>query len=162
MSETSGRVEQPIKFGSDRSIPLFMKEMVRRSDAKAGLASMPRVTTRYRVSGVTIEWLAPQGGRLLPNRKKSVTADLVDLSVAGALIRAPASSAIRVGMRIDIRLGGEPGQVAVRNMRMSDDGMVLYGVVFQRISPALEAAIYDGIARLRNDARLESEWKRPG
>lgn len=138
-----------------------MKEMVRQSDATAAVASMPRISTRYRVSGVTIEWLAPQGGRFLPKRRKPVTADLIDLSVAGALIRAPESSAIHVGMRIDVRLGGEHGLVEVRNMRMSDDGMVLYGVVFHRISSALEAAIYDGIARLRNDARLEAEWNRP-
>lgn len=138
-----------------------MKEMVRQSDATAHVASMPRISVRYRVSGVTIEWLAPQGGRLMPKRKKPVTADLLDLSVAGALVRAPESSAIHVGMRIDIRLSGEPGVVEVRNMRLSDDGMVLYGVVFHRISPALEAAIYDGIARLRNDARLANEWNKP-
>ena len=121
---------------------------------------MPRISVRYRVSGVTIEWLAPQGGRVLPKRKKTVTADLLDLSVAGALIRAPESSAIHVGLRVDIRLSGEPGLVEVRNMRLSDDGMVLYGVVFHRISPALEAAIYDGIARLRNDSQLNAEWNR--
>lgn len=134
-----------------------MKEMVRLADAKATLASMPRISVRYRVSGVTMEWLAPQGGRLFPKKKKTVVADLLDLSVAGALIRAPESSAIHVGMRIDIRLSGEPGRVEVRNMRLSDDGMVLYGVVFHRISSALEAAIYDGIARLRNEKRLSSE-----
>ncbi len=118
------------------------------------IASMPRISVRYRVSGVTMEWLAPQGGRLFPKKKKTVVAGLLDLSVAGALIRAPESSAIHVGMRIDIRLSGEPGRVEVRNMRLSDDGMVLYGVVFHRISTALEAAIYDGIARLRNEKRL--------
>lgn len=134
-----------------------MKEMVRQSDAKARVASLPRLSVRYRVSGVTIEWLAPQGGRLFPKKKKTVVAELLDLSVAGALIRAPESSAIQVGMRIDVRLSGEPGIVAVRNMRLSDDGMVLYGVVFHRISPALEVAIYDGIARLRNAKRLASD-----
>lgn len=139
---------------------MTMKEMVRQSDASAQVASMPRISVRYRVSGVTIEWLAPQGGRVLPKRKKTVTADLLDLSVAGALIRAPESSAIHVGLRVDIRLSGEPGLVEVRNMRLSDDGMVLYGVVFHRISPALEAAIYDGIARLRNDSQLNAEWNR--
>lgn len=138
-----------------------MKEMVRQSDSSASRLGMPRLSARYRVSGVTIEWLAPQGGRLLSKRKRSVTADLLDLSIAGALIRAPESSAIRVGMRIDVRLSGEPGLVEVRNMRVDDDGMVLYGVVFHRISPALEAAIYDGIARLRNDERLAAEWNRP-
>ena len=118
---------------------------------------MPRISVRYRVSGVIMEWLAPQGGRVFPKRKKTVVANLLDLSVAGALIRAPGSSAIHVGMRIDIRLSGEPGLVEVRNMRLGDDGMVLYGVVFHRISPALEAAIYDGIARLRNEKRLASD-----
>jgi len=131
-----------------------MKEMVRQFNAKATLASMPRISVRYRVSGVIMEWLAPQGGRVFPKRKKPVVANLLDLSVAGALIRAPGSSAIHVGMRIDIRLSGEPGLVEVRNMRLSDDGMVLYGVVFHRISPTLEAAIYDGISRLRNEKRL--------
>lgn len=138
-----------------------MKEMVRQSDATAALASMPRISVRYRVTGVTVEWTAPQGGRLMPKRKKTVTADLIDLSVAGALIRAPESSAIHVGLRVEVKLGGEAGLVEVRNMRSTDDGMVLYGVVFHRISPALEAAIYDGIARLRNDDRQQSEWKRP-
>ncbi len=96
----------------------------------------------------------------MPRRRKAVTADLLDLSVAGALIRAPESTAIHVGLRVDIRLSGEAGRVEVRNMRLSDDGMVLYGIVFHRISPALEAAIYDGIARLRNDARLANEWNK--
>lgn len=136
-----------------------MKEMVRQSDPSArAFFSLPRLSARYRVSGVTIEWLAPQGGRILPKRKKSVTAELLDLSVSGASIRAPESSAIRVGMRIDIRLSGEPGIVQVRNMRRDDDGMMIYGVVFHQISAGLEAAIYDGIARLRNDSRLEAEW----
>lgn len=138
-----------------------MKEMVRQSDPSArAFFSMPRLTERYRVSGVTIEWLAPRGGRIFPNRRKRHTAELHDLSVGGGLIRAPESSAIRVGMHIDIRLSGQPGTVEVRNMRSCDDGMMLYGVVFHRISAALEAAIYDGIARLRNDSRLESEWEK--
>lgn len=130
-----------------------MKEMVRQSDATAALASMPRLSVRYRVAGISIEWTAPQGGRVLPNRKRTVQADLLDLSVAGALVRAPASSAIKTGAHIDITLSGEPGTVQVRNIRTGDDGLVHYGVVFHRISPALEAAIYDGIARLRNDKR---------
>lgn len=137
-----------------------MKEMVRQAETFARVDSLPRISVRYRVTGVTIEWLAPQGGRWMPKRKRAVTADLLDLSVAGALIRAPESTAIHVGLRVDIRLSGEPGSVEVRNMRLSDDGMVLYGVVFHRISPALEAAIYDGIARLRNDARLAAEWNK--
>ncbi len=137
-----------------------MKEMVRQSEAFARVDSLPRISVRYRVTGVTIEWLAPQGGRWMPRRRKAVTADLLDLSVAGALIRAPESTAIHVGLRVDIRLSGEAGRVEVRNMRLSDDGMVLYGIVFHRISPALEAAIYDGIARLRNDARLANEWNK--
>lgn len=130
-----------------------MKEMVRQTDATAALASMPRLSIRYRVTGITLEWTAPQGGRVLPNRKRTVDAELVDLSVAGALVRAPASSAIKTGTNININLSGEDGTVQVRNMRMGDDGLVLYGVVFHRISPALEAAIYDGIARLRNDKK---------
>lgn len=134
-----------------------MQEMVRQSDAKAALASMPRLSVRYRVAGISIEWTAPQGGRLLPNRKKTVDAELLDLSVAGALVRAPASSAIKIGSMIDIRLSGENGTVQVRNIRTTDDGLVLYGVVFHRISPALETAIYDGIARLRNDKRAKGD-----
>lgn len=137
-----------------------MKEMVRQSDATAALAAMPRLSVRYRVAGISVEWIAPQGGRVLPNRKRTVDAELLDLSVAGALVRAPASSAIKTGMPIDILLSGESGTVQVRNMRMGEDGLVLYGVVFHRISPALEAAIYDGIARLRNDQKLQAETKR--
>ncbi len=137
-----------------------MKEMTRQSDATAAVASMPRLSVRYRVAGIGIEWIAPQGGRVLPNRKRTVDAILLDLSVAGALIRAPESSAIKTGSQIDIRLSGEAGTVQVRNMRTGDDGLVLYGVVFHRISPALEAAIYDGIARLRNDKRYQGEMKR--
>lgn len=120
---------------------------------------MPRLSVRYRVTGITVEWIAPQGGRVLPNRKRTVEAELLDLSVAGALVRAPKSSAIKTGMPIDILLSGESGTVQVRNMRMGDDGLVLYGVVFHRISPALEAAIYDGIARLRNDKRASGDTK---
>lgn len=118
---------------------------------------MPRLSVRYRVAGIAIEWSAPQGGRIMPNRKKTVEAELLDLSVAGALVRAPESSAIKTGSHIDITLSGEKGTVQVRNIRTGDDGLVLYGVVFHRISPALEAAIYDGIARLRNDKRHKSD-----
>ena len=121
---------------------------------------MPRLSVRYRVAGIGIEWIAPQGGRVLPNRKRTVDAKLLDLSVAGALVRAPMSSAIKTGSQIGIRLSGESGTVQVRNIRTGDDELVLYGVVFHRISPALEAAIYDGIARLRNDKRNQSEMKR--
>ena len=130
-----------------------MKEMVRQSDVSAALASMPRLSIRYRVTGVALEWVVPHGSRLLPKWKRAVDAELVDLSVAGALVRAPKNSAIKVGMNIDIKLSGQTGTVQVRNVRMGEDGFVLYGVVFQRISPPLEAAIYDGIARLRNDKR---------
>lgn len=136
-----------------------MKEMVRQDETKVPVASMPRLSVRYRVAGVSLEWTAPQGGRVLPNRKKTVSAELVDLSVAGALVRAPASSAIATGTQIEIKLSGEPGIVQVRNMRKADDDMVLYGVVFHRISPALEAAIYDGIARLRNDSSANDKQR---
>lgn len=94
---------------------------------------------------------------MLPNRKRTVDAELLDLSVAGALVRAPASSAIKTGSQIEILLSGEKGTVQVRNIRTGDDGLVMYGVVFHRISPALEAAIYDGIARLRNDNRYKTD-----
>jgi len=131
-----------------------MKELVRQSDA-----ALPRLSVRYRVAGITIGWNAPQGGRVLPNRKKTVDAELLDLSIAGALVRAPASTAIKTGVQIDICLSGEAGTVQVRNIRTGDDGLVLYGVVFHRISPALEAAIYDGIARMRNDKRNQAAFK---
>ena len=154
------RVNQPIKSRVHVPIHARMKEMVRQSDATAAVAAMPRLSVRYRVAGIGIDWIAPQGGRVLPNRKKMVEAKLLDLSVAGALVRAPKSSAIKTGSQIDICLSGEAGIVQVRNMRTGDDGLVLYGVVFHRISPALEAAIYDGIARLRNDKQHLGELKR--
>lgn len=137
-----------------------MREMVRQSDATAAVAVMPRLSVRYRVAGIAIEWSAAQGGRVLPSRKRTVDAELLDLSVAGALVRAPKSSALRKGSQVDIKLSGEPGIVRVRNIRTTDDGLVLYGVIFHRISPALEAAIYDGIARLRNDTQAEADSNR--
>ncbi len=119
---------------------------------------MPRISMRYRVNGATLNWTPPRTG-LLPNRRKSVVAEFIDLSVVGALVRAPANDAMFVGMRIPINIGNEDGIVEVRNIRKCEiEGESLYGVTFHEISPELQKAVYEAIARLRDDARLQSAW----
>lgn len=137
-----------------------MKEMVRQGDVRRP-SEMPRISVRYQVNGIQLDWIAPKGGWLRPDKRKAVEAILLDLSVAGALIRAPENESVRVGMRIPIQLNGEDGIVEVRNIRKEDDAETfLYGVVFHRISEPLREAIYHAVARLRNDDRLKSDWNR--
>lgn len=136
-----------------------MKELVRNGDVRRP-TEMPRISMRYRVSGASLEWTPPRKG-LLPSRRRAVTAEFIDLSVVGALVKAPTNDAVFIGMRIPIRVGNEDGLVELRNVRPSDvEGFSLYGVVFHQISPDLQRAVYEAIARLRNDARLKSEWDR--
>ncbi len=98
----------------------------------------------------------------MPNKPHTVEAELRDLSVAGALIFAPINNAIKVGRRIPIDLSGEPGVVEVRNVRPDPDGEnAYYGVTFHEITDELRDAVYEAVSRLRNDARLQSEWNRP-
>jgi hypothetical protein len=133
-----------------------MREMVRQNDQRRPM-EMPRISVRYRVSGATLEWTPPRRG-LLPGRRRSVEAELLDLSVTGALIQAPDHPGLTVGFRIPIRIGNEDGMVEIRNVRPSDVvGKVNIGVVFHEMSDALRSAIYEAIGRLRDDERLRRQ-----
>ncbi len=134
--------------------------MVRQGDVRRP-QEVPRITVRYPVASAVLEWSPPRGGRVRGDKPKRIEAEFADLSVAGALIKSPANDRLYVGARVPIHVGGEDGIIEIRNMRQVEGGVdCYYGVVFHRMSEALQAALYGAIARLRNDSRLESEWKR--
>lgn len=87
-------------------------------------------------------------------------AAIIDLSLEGALIKAPLSSEHGEGAEVRVRLGQAEGGAIIRHVRHSDDLQHwLYGVRW-RHTPALRSAVESGVEQLReNSAELRQAWE---
>lgn len=91
-----------------------------------------------------------------------VEAQVLDLSVAGALLMAPVNVKLRTGLRVPVRIGNSNGMVEVRNIRKSSvSGMAFYGVGFVRMSDRFTENVNAVVAKLRtlNDPNIRIAQK---
>lgn len=110
----------------------------------------PRLSARYRIDGLELTW-SPKSGRLTASSKgKEVPAKVIDLSVAGALLVAPANRHVEPGVRVPVRIGNSTGVAEVRSIRKASiPGMVFYGVAFTQMSKGLAANVNAVVERIR-------------
>lgn len=98
-------------------------------------------------------------GRFGRSRMENVAAAVRDLSVTGALITAKGEVDLVVGQLLRFSMQGEEGRASIRHISPTVDGVTLIGVSFSSLSPTLEQAIYDGIAKVRSDGSIERHWE---
>ena len=101
-----------------------------------------RIGERTAIEPTDITWLPVQKKPRLRRRTKPKPALLVQLSVTGAGVVAPADFAVHAGTRAVIEIDGLHGLVEVRHIEPSNDPfMSLYGVEFLSLDPKLSQRI---------------------
>lgn len=119
-----------------------------------------RVVERYRTLGFRVTWYPPTK-RWLWTRPRPAVAEVIDLSVGGALLLAPANPDIRPSSVIEMESGGARGRVEVRHVHQSlDPEQHYYGVLFLHLQPELRQRLFDVVAAERGDrGELEDIWR---
>lgn len=119
-----------------------------------------RLVERYRTVGLHVVWHQPTRS-LLGTRPKPAPAEVIDLSVGGALLLAPHNPLLGPGAIADIELDGSRGRVEVRHVHAAvDPDQRYYGVLFLYLQPRLRARFFDAVASQRgDDSRLHQLWR---
>ncbi|MFM7068620.1 MAG: PilZ domain-containing protein [Actinomycetes bacterium] len=119
-----------------------------------------RIGHRKPVVGLRCRWDLTGVGqkKRLLRRPAEQYGDVLELSVSGALIAAPASDLLVPGTVVSIDVEGQHGGVAIRNVRPAAvDGHHHYGVEFLQLDAGLRAQINEFIASDR-PGHLEAVW----
>lgn len=112
----------------------------------------PRLSERYRAD-VEAVWFPPSRRKLVKGKPVAIKANVLDLSVAGALLTSQINSKIEIGRKIKFQLNGHPGIVEVRNVRPSSSPDIsYYGVSFFNVSDDLRAEIFEIVTAVRSGA----------
>lgn len=101
----------------------------------------PRLAERQPIQGEAV-WLPPSRRKLLKGTPRAVQANIVDLSVGGALITSPVNRNISIGSKIRFMINGADGIVEVRSVRPASERVAYYGVSFFRMSDQLRAEVF--------------------
>lgn len=119
-----------------------------------------RVVERYRTVGLQVTW-SPPSRRWLWIRPRPAAAEVIDLSVSGALLLAPTNPQVRTGLVVEMECDGARGRVQVRHVHQSlDPEQHYYGVQFLQLQPELRERLFDVVAKERGDlGTLESYWR---
>jgi hypothetical protein len=119
-----------------------------------------RVVERYSSMSIEVVWFPPTR-TFLGTRPKKAAAEIVDLSVSGALLQGPANGKVHPGTLAELELEGAVGVVEVRHVKATDDpDSFHYGVQFLRMEPKLRQRVYDLVAEHRGDIdKLEVAWR---
>ncbi|MEM8707298.1 MAG: hypothetical protein AAGE98_12625 [Actinomycetota bacterium] len=108
---------------------------------------LPRHQVRPR--RVELEWDIRPPRKLLRRPERSTSADVVDLSLEGALVETDLETSHDIDDVIVVRFGGAAGQAIVKHKRLGDAGTSwLYGVQWLR-SPELKTAVDRAVEQLR-------------
>jgi hypothetical protein len=123
----------------------------------------PRLSERYRVD-VDAAWHAPSRRRLVNGKPVRIEAEVLDLSIAGALLKAQANEKIQIGRRLKFELNGLDCIVEVRNVRpSSSERSCYYGVSFFRLTDEMRAELFSIVGRIRSgdleDIWIRSDWR---
>ncbi len=85
---------------------------------------------------------------------------ILDLSLEGARVEAPAGQKHEVGDRVDVRFQGMEGHAEIRHHHVGPDGSHIYGVRFIP-EEGFGAAINQAVGELRGrSAELRTAWNR--
>jgi hypothetical protein len=111
-----------------------------------------RIGRRVRVDPASLEWVPLLPRKYFRRARRSERGEVVELSITGARVRAPAHDGVVVGTRVRIAVGGHDGLVAVRRIYLSNDSTcVTYGVEFLRLDPGLRELVDRTLSTRRPD-----------
>ncbi len=105
-------------------------------------SEIPRLAERRRADAEAV-WMPPSRRKLFKGSPAAVKANIIDLSVGGALLTSQANPNIRVGAKIRFSINGAEGVVEVRSIRGANDRVAYYGVSFFRMTDQLRAQVFD-------------------
>lgn len=124
--------------------------------------SLDRLLPRHQVRPrrVVLEWDVRPPKKLLRRPERSVAAEVVDLSLDGALVEADLDTAHDIGDVVVLRIAGETGRAVVKHKRLGDAGTSwLYGVQWLK-SPGLKAAVDRAVEQLRETSGdVRQSWE---
>lgn len=124
-----------------------------------------RLGARVPVQGLWVLWdLGRVDRRSARERRRHPVeqqfGQVMDLSVSGAGIVAPAAAHLRVGTMIDIEAGGFKGMIAIHRIsEIGDPDQRLYGVSFVDFPPAFTGFVYS-VLEADRPPDLRDRWQR--
>ena len=109
-----------------------------------------RIGHRSDHDGIAIRWWPPRGPgapRRLFGPRKGLAAELVDVSLTGLLVEAPANEELRVGDTITVEVDGITGPVTLRRVvAVPGSPTWRYGVELLDLTAALTAHVHAKLA----------------
>jgi hypothetical protein len=120
--------------------------------------TFPRLSERYRAP-VDAAWYLPSRRKVVKGKPVRVEAQVLDLSVAGALLKSQANERAQIGQRTRFELNGFEGIVEIRNIRPSSASQMYYGVLFFSVSEAMKTELFRIVGDIR-PGDLEDQWRR--
>lgn len=118
----------------------------------------PRLSQRYRASAEVIIHI-PSRRKVMKGSPKAVEADVLDLSVAGALLAVPEGTIADIGIRMKFELNGCAGVAELRNFRPASADSTYYGVSFFSMTDELRDEIFRLVANVRSGVDTDL-WER--
>lgn len=117
-----------------------------------------RIGGRYQVSLIHLTWRPELPPKWFRRSTKPQRATIVDLSVTGALIQAPANEEIHRGTMVNITFGGaHQGRVQVQRVKATPDpNVAYYGVRFVSLDATVRQLIDDTVGAHRPSA---ADWR---
>jgi len=119
-----------------------------------------RLGERISLGDVLIGWRVDEivQGRLRDRPRPTEIGRIIDVSVSGAAIVAPAAPEMRPGRPVAIRVGEADGIVRIRRVsELEEPGWCLYGVEFVESDLALRDWI-NGLLDMRRPTSRELGW----
>lgn len=114
---------------------------------------------------MTVTWIVPNNRKLFGKKTANIDLQIIDLSIAGALLVGPVIDVVRSGSRVPFLYHDARGVAEIRHIRPSDNvpeftNGAYYGVVFISLPPPLKDLIYTHMAdrRGQRDPELTELW----
>ncbi len=113
-------------------------------------AEFPRIAERHAARGEAV-WMPPSRRKLFKGSPAKVQANIIDLSIGGALLTSQLNENIKIGNKIRFAINGADGIVEVRTIRPANERTSYYGVSFFRISDQLRAEVFAMLGQRENE-----------
>ncbi len=138
-----------------------MSELERQPGGKKR-GDMPRLSLRYPCDAASVQLTLPRRGFFGRERSVDVQAEMLDVSIGGALVALPDDAPVRSGIRLDLTLDGEHTTAGIRHVGPVIDGRCRCGIAFRTPSPAFEAVVHETIESLVTDPKRKEAWRMNG
>ncbi len=138
-----------------------MSELQRQSGGKKR-GDIPRLSHRYPCDAASVQLALPSKNFFGRERSVDVEAELLDVSVGGALVAVGDGAPVRNGIRFDLTLDGEHTTAGIRHVGPVIDGRCRCGIAFRTPSPAFEAVVHETIESLVTDPKRKEAWRMNG